>query len=194
MALLSVVVEGNDDEAVAKRLCTLTGHDVLATYVMRGKGNLDKRLAAYNAAARFAWWFVLRDLNAAPCAPTLRSKLIPNQADHMCLRIPVRAVESWLLADRQGMAAYLSVGASHVPKHPEFLDHPKRDLVNLARRSRNRRLREEMVPPSGVSTAVGPGYTGRLIEFAEHKWDPEKAAISSESLRKCIEALQQLSS
>lgn len=194
MAFLSVVVEGSDDEAVAKRLCVLAGHDIRATYIMRGKGNLDKRLAAYNAAARFAWWFILRDLNGAPCAPTLRNWLIPKQAEHMCLRIPVRAVESWLLADCQGIASYLSVGEAHVPEHPELLDHPKRALVNLARRSRNRRLREEMVPPSGVSIAVGPGYTGRLIEFAEHKWDPKKAAARSESLDRCIKALQQLDS
>lgn len=194
MAFVSVVVEGSDDEAVAKRLCALVGHDIRATYVMRGKGNLDKRLAGYNAAARYACWFVLRDLNGALCAPTLRSNLILNQSEHMCLRIPVRAVESWLLADWQGIAAYLSVGEVHVPEDPESLAHPKRALVNLARRSRNRRLREEMVPPPGISIAVGPGYTGRLIEFAEHRWDPEKAAIRSESLRKCIEALQQLGS
>jgi hypothetical protein len=55
--------------------------------------------------------------------------------------------------------------------------------------------REDIVPRQGSGSRVGPGYAGRLIEFvmtAEHRWRPGIAAQRSDSLWRCIEALQAL--
>lgn len=160
---------------------------------MRGKSNLDSKLAGYNAAATFSSWFVLRDLDHdAECAPELLIKLLGSIAPGMTLRIPVRSLEAWLMADVEAIAEYLAVSRGRIPQDVESLEHPKRELVKIARRSRRRAIRQEMVPGVGVSAIVGPGYTGHVVEFVQQHWSPERAAARSLSLQKCISALRSL--
>jgi hypothetical protein len=60
--------------------------------------------------------------------------------------VAVREVEAWLLSDRANLVRFLSVPVSHVSRTPELLDNPKSAMVELARRSRRRDIREDMVP------------------------------------------------
>lgn len=193
MAWLSLAVEGVQDQAVARRLCRLTQHEISTAYLTRGKARLDLRLPGYNAAAAHAAWFVLRDLDHdAECAPELKTRLLGSVAAHMCFRIPVRSLEAWLMADRRGVAEYLAVPLSRIPRDSEAISHPKQTLVNIARRSQRRIIRGEMVPRQGTTAMIGVGYTARLIEFAETRWNPENAAQCCPSLQKCIDALKAL--
>jgi len=193
MARLSLAVEGVHDQVVASRLCRLTRHEVSASYVTRGKARLDQRLLGYNAAAAYTAWFVLRDLDRdARCAPELKARLLDSVAEKMCFRIPVRSLEAWLMADRKGLAGYMAVSLSRIPQDVESIAHPKQALVNIARRSRRRVIREEMVPRRGTTSVTGTGYTAHLIEFAEHHWNPEIAAQTCSSLAKCLDALKAL--
>jgi hypothetical protein len=133
---------------------------------------------------------VARDLDHdAPCPPELIRRLLPEPAELMCLRVPVRAIESWLIADRPGFARYFGVAQSIVPADPEALDRPKRTVVDLARRSSKRAIRGGVVPAPGTSAEVGPAYTAAIIEYAERVWNPERAAETSESLRRCLRAV-----
>ncbi len=101
MVEINIVVEGLTDIAVARRLCGEAGMRVSRVFPMRGKSQFDRKLHNYNKAAYYQTnWLVLRDLDQdATCAPTLRVKKFKNIAPGMLLRIPVRAVEAWLLAD-----------------------------------------------------------------------------------------------
>lgn len=192
-APLSIAYEGISDEAIAVRLCQAAGLEVGTNYNCRGKDGLDKRLAGFNSAARFGPWLVLRDLDTdAECAATLRRRLIPSQAGGMIFRIPVRAAESWLLADRSGISSYLKVARTLVPEAPDSLEHPKRSLVDLARRSKNRQIRSDMVPEPGFSTMVGSGYTSRIIDFARNHWDVAAAESVSDSLARALRDLRRL--
>ncbi len=106
----------------------------------------------------------------------------------------VRHVEAWLLADRERISAFLGVGTVKVPRDPETLEDPTRTLVDLARQSRRRDIREDMVPRPGSGRSVGPAYTSRMIEFAADagRWRPEVAAENSRSLGRCRNALKRL--
>ena len=73
-------------------------------------------------------------------------------------RVAVRAIEAWLLADAERLAKYLGIPRTLVPRFPDQGDHPKRTLVNLARRSRKRAIREGMTPRQGSGVQVGPEY------------------------------------
>lgn len=191
MAHFTLAVEGAQDDAVARRLCTATGHTVALSHVARGKPNLDPKLRGYNNAARYAWWLVLRDLDHdAACAPTLLDTLLPDRSAQLIMRIPVRSVEAWLLADRDNLAGYLGVSVDVIPRHPEQLDRPKRTFVDLARRSRRRELKNDIVPAEGLSVEVGKGYTARVLEFTRDRWDPVAGSANCESLRRCLAALQ----
>jgi hypothetical protein len=189
--IVTIAVEGDADASVVQRVLESLGLSVGPAYVLRGKGNLDKKLSAYNNAAQHGRWLVLRDLDRdAACAPSLLAQLLPKPAAHMHLRIAVRAVEAWLLADPEGLSRFLKVGPQAIPMDPEGLDDPKQSLVNVARHSRDRAIREDMVPEEGTRIHVGPGYSGRVIEFASGHWNPRVAAQHSESLKRCMDALK----
>ena len=184
-APITLAVEGATDVVVAKRLLQEAGLEPGVEYVTNGKGALDQRLAGYNHAARFSCWLVLRDLDRdADCAPTLARRLLPKQATHMRLHVAVHAIESWLMADSEAISRYLSVTQASVPMSPDAIEDPKRALLELARRSTKRVVREAMLPSEGTSARVGPGFSSFMIEFATTRWRPPVAASKSESLER----------
>ncbi len=191
--LVSLAVEGDLDQTVAIRVARGSGVDIGPVYAMSGKGDLDLKLRGYNQSARFRPWFVLRDLNSdEPCAPALVSRLLPEPAPHMCFRIAIHEIESWLLADREKISRFLQVSRSLIPEAPDVERHPKELLVNLARRSSGRRIREGLVPRKGATSKVGPAYNALLAGFVMDSWRPDIAARSSDSLKRCISALREL--
>ena len=192
MPFVSCSVEGAVDEPVAARVIEFAGADVGTIYVRNGKSQLLKGLPGYNNAARFQPWLVLLDLDTeADCAPALLSSL-PTPAEGMCLRIAEHAIESWLLADADGLSAALSVSKSRIPTQPDTIVDPKELLVNLARRSRSSVIRRDVPPHSGSGRKVGPLYSSVLIEFASQHWRPESAIEVSPSLSRAIDCLRRL--
>jgi len=191
--VISAAVEGVIDEAVIRRLLTYVGAIPGDVYGKQGKAFLKQRTAAYNNAARYAPWIILVDLDdEASCAPPLRAAWLPDPAPRLCFRVAVREVEAWLFADRENLADFLAIGRGLLPADPESLQDPKREMVNLARRSRRRAIREDMVPRPEAGRIVGPAYASRLIEFVTSLWHPDHAAGHSESLRRAVECLRRL--
>lgn len=95
---ISGTVEGVVDEAVLRRLVELVGARLSAVYGKRGKHHLQQKLNGCNQAARYSHWMVLVDLNHdAECAPLLRDFWLPKPAPNMYFRVPVRAIEAWLM-------------------------------------------------------------------------------------------------
>ena len=190
---ITAAVEGYVDEAVARRLIEHVGGTPGPVYGRNGKPYLRQRIANYNHAARRSPWIVLVDLDHdAECAPPLCSAWLPNPSPYMCFRVAVRQVESWLLADRERLAKFLAVSTAKIPYVPEAINNPKNTVIELARQSRRREIREDMVPRPGSARAVGPAYTARLIEFViggERGWRPDVAARHSESLNRSLRCL-----
>lgn len=183
--------EGIVDEAVVRRLVREVGAEPGPVHGKNGKPHLRKHIHGYNNAAQYSPWMVLVDLNHdAQCAPPLRTDWLKTPADFMCFRIAVREVEAWLLADPENIARFLGVAPSRIPPDVEALLNPKEAMVNLARHSRRRDLREDMVPRPGSGRPIGPAYASRLIEFADKLWAPQTAAEHSESLRRSIRCLE----
>lgn len=195
MTIVYFAVEGRTDIPVAQRLIRLVGLQPQQAVVAGSKSRLDPRVPALNRSAAQLNWLVLRDLDRdAPCAPELIRSLFgeSTRALRLSLRLPVRAMESWILADREGFARVFSVSPHHVPDHPDTLDNPKRSLVNLCRRSRRADVREAIAPRAKSGRQVGPEYTDRISTFARESWTPERASNSSPSLRRTITALRRL--
>lgn len=192
-AVINLAVEGPTDEAVAVRLIHHVGAEAGVVYGKQGKPYLRDRVSGFNHAARHTPWLVLVDLDRdADCAPPLRAAWLPDPAPQLCFRVAVRAIEAWLLADADTIAEFLGIARRKVPALPETLDHPKTALVNLARTSRRKDIRLDMVPREGSGRPVGPGYTSRLIEFAGKHWRPREAAKRADSLARAIRCLRSL--
>lgn len=190
---VSAAVEGLVDEAVVQRLIEHAGGVPGPVYGKNGKPALRSRVRGYDNAARHAPWILLVDLNAEQeCAPQLRAAWLPAAAPQLCFRVAVRAIEAWLLADPERMARFLRIAKTRVPREPESVQDPKRALVDLARASRLRAIREDMVPREGSGRPVGPAYVSRVIEYVRSEWRPDVAASRSESLRRAIACLQRL--
>jgi hypothetical protein len=190
---LIVVVEGRTDEPVVRKLAADAGLEVADVLPMRGKGRLDQRLGDFNTAAVGSPWFVLRDLDHdAACAPTYLEGLQLQVTQWMVFRLAVRELESWLLADRDGIAEYLGVALAKVPERPDELDDPKQTLVNLARTSKKKSVTKAFVPRAGDSTVVGPLYEAEIIEFSSSHWSLQAACRRSPSLRRARRALRDM--
>ena len=190
--IIGAAVEGVTDQAVAARLIEHAGGRMRGAYGMKGKDHLCKKIAGYNAAAQYAPWLVLVDLDRDKCPPALRAAWLPKPAPWLCFRVAVHEVEAWLLADCEALAGYLGVPVKHMPTHPERLPDPKGGLVALARRSRRKDIRADMVPRAGSGRPTGPGYAGRIIDYATTAWRPDIAAHSAESLRRALSCLRRL--
>ncbi|MCL5045778.1 MAG: DUF4276 family protein [Actinobacteria bacterium] len=193
-------VEGLVDEAVIRRIVESAGANLSRVHGKTGKQGLLKNMRGYDNAARLAPWIVIVDLdNDGECAPALLHRLVREgrvpDPSHLCVRVAVREVEAWLLADHEGLARFLSVAPSLMPVDPDSVGDPKRVMVDLARRSRKRAIREDMVPRPGSGRAQGRAYTSRLIEFVGTPgsgWRPDVGARRSDSLRRCIDAVREL--
>lgn len=191
--VIAAAVEGLVDEAVACRLIRHAGAEPGTVYGRSGKSHLRQRIAGYGHAARHAPWFVLVDLDhEAACAAALRGAWLASAPPGLCLRVAVRAVEAWLLADDAALAEFLSVARSKVAADPDRLPTPKQTLVDLARSARRRAIRDDIVPREGSGRTVGPAYTSRVVQFVSSSWRPEEAACRSESLRRAIVCLERL--
>ena len=112
---VNILVEGRTDEPVAKRLLGHVGLEAGTVYGKRGKPHLLERLPNYNKAADHLPWFVIVDLDMdTSCPPEAIATWLPNPSSAMRFRVAVRAIEAWLMADRENMAKFLGVARSAI--------------------------------------------------------------------------------
>lgn len=198
MGSIALSIEGPTDRAAAETILasrSLTV-DPLNVYEKAGKGRLDPKIPGYNAAARHRPWLVLRDADhdCDGCPAKLRRRLLPpdSHTPGLCLRLPVRALEAWLLADTDAFADFFAVAMSRVPTMVEDIADPKRTLVEVCRQSRKRLIRQAMAPPAKSSGRVGPEYATFLIDYCRSAWRPDVAAGNAPSLARALRDIDRL--
>ena len=193
--IVDTLVEGLLDEAVARRIIEHCGHKPGNGYGKNGVDYLRLKAPGFNVRAAYGNpILVLVDFmdTKLGCPPAVPVAWLPTRSERLLLRVVVPEIESWLLADCDGMAAFLSVSPALIPTSPETLTNPKQTLVNLARRSRRRNVKAAMVPTEGVSAVVGPEYVAALQEFVISLWDASAAGLHSRSLDRTLLRLRSL--
>lgn len=126
------------------------------------------------------------------CALRLHSEWMPLQAPkELLIRFAVREAESWVLADREKFAEFLSVSESNISDRPDEIPDAKRAILNLAIRSKRRIIRQEVVSSRDASKP-GVGYNVHLCDFVARFWRPHKAASRSPSLARAVRRLNEL--
>ena len=184
--------EGILDLAVLRRLARDIGLTPGDEYDLRGAGGVDRKLPKYNAAAKHWPWIVVRDLDSDPCAGALARSLLPLPAEWMRLRIAVKSIESWVLADPESLSEKFGVRIAAIPGAPDELPNPKLKMLQLMASSRNRDIRESMLRARpGVKLEPGPQYNVRLSQFVENQWDRQSALGSSPSLTRAWNRLEE---
>lgn len=183
--------------AVAEKLLSLSPQDfyVEQRFCRGGFGYLQKNINAFNNIARHTTpVLLLTDLDNKPCASLLIDSWRGGKplAPNLLFRVVVRAIEAWLLADTDGFAIFAAINSRQMPREPERLPDPKQALLNLVRRSRNRQLKNALLPEPGAVAKVGLEYNTVLGEFVRTHWNPEQAACMAPSLQRAITRINQL--
>lgn len=192
--VISLLVEGRLDEAVAKRIILEVGGETGVTYGQKGAPYIRKKIGGFNNLAQGTPILCLIDLaDVAPdCPVDLLEKWLPHRNPEMLFRVVVTEIESWILADRRSISHFLGVRQSLVPHDSSTLEDPKASLVALARQSRFERIRKGLVPTDPTQNSQGSSYTTELRDFVFNRWDPVQAASNSDSLHRCMRAVDSL--
>lgn len=193
---------GVDDplsEAVAVKIVEqyAEGARIARILGLMGNADLRKRLPSLNAISSYKGpALVLTDLDSPQRCP---AELVESwtqgirRAPTLVLRVAVLEVEAWIIADRVNFARWLGISENVVPRAPEEVDDPKRTLVQLARRSRNRTLRDGLVRDLGNGLLrPGPDYNPELRDFVNQRWNPEAARLAAPSLSRAIRRVSDL--
>ena len=198
--VVNLILEGHLEELVAKKIVNYCGHSVGTVHGQQGFGFIKTRAYKFHSMAREGVAvFVLTDFMDAKCDCVVEActqyllSHVPQPNNNYILRFAVRELESWLLADREGLSQFLGVSLNRIPTNPDIEVDPKQKLVSIANRSRKTRLKIGIVPDAKHKGAVAPGYLGVMNSFVRDQWDIERAMSSSDSLSRCVARLKNLS-
>lgn len=193
MIEIAIATEDALSEAVLETLVQHSGRPVQIAARLRrqGFGYLKSRMASFHQMAQWRPVLVLTDLDQTHCAPLLlRDWLRQPPAPNLLLRVAVREVEAWLLADGEAFATFMGIDPGKVPAQPETLPDPKQRLLNLVRQSRQRDVKRDLLPAPGSRTIQGLGYNEQLIRFVRDHWRVDCASAQAPSLARAWRRLQ----
>jgi len=195
---ISLAVEDDLSEAVIRRLLKdrPIPYDVLEVHKRGGAGYLRKRTKAFNNLARLNPVLLLTDLDRCPCPPGLLEEWLPHPRHrNFLLRVAVREVEAWLLADDDSMGRFLGLRRALRIPDPEGLPDPKAELLKLGNTSPIRDVRDGLVrlEHAGV-LRQGPAYNSIMSAYVYQSWQAGHAVAKCRSLRRMVAALQRLES
>lgn len=126
------------------------------------------------------------------CAALLRQAWLPHDVPNAFqLRLAVTEAESWLLADHEAVVNAWGVPISKLPRAPDTELDPKLVVLDLAKRSRVRLVRREVVSESDP-TKPGTGYNQHVCQLAREHWSAQRAAERSPSLARAIRRVKEL--
>jgi hypothetical protein len=183
MTPIAIATEDALSEAVALRLISEvpTPHFIQHKLGRKGSGYLRSKMNSWCQMAQQQVMVVLTDLDRANCLVEFRDQwLVNTPPDSLLLRVAVREVESWVLADHIGMRAL--IGAKGVmPVTPDELRDPKQALLWLAKGA-SKQVRDDLLKTIDGNLSPGLGYNARLSEWVHSVWSPLRAAERSPSL------------
>lgn len=188
-----LVYEGVTDWPLLKTMMLAAGwpETSLLPDNKRGKTNIDAALVSLANEAKTQPVIIVRDLDLdAPCAPAWLKQRHAT-APWLTLRLAVRSIEAWFLADRRNAAQCLRVTERLIPKSPDSEANAKLTLVALARKSTNQAITNRVVPKAGFSAAVGSGYV-QWFEASCASWNLGEAEKHSDSLKRAVKAFELL--
>ena len=168
--------------------------------ITHGFGNLQKKTQSFLPAATKGEGIrsiFLTDLDQKDSVQQIANEwfniaclaLLPEK---FIFRIAVHEIESWIIADINGIANFLNISPANFVTSPDDLDDPKQFLFNVIRSKCRSAKFKEMLPQKGQ--AIGLDYNPQIVSFIKEKWDIQTAMANSPSLKRAVDCfIQRLS-
>jgi hypothetical protein len=191
--IIYIAVEGKIDEDILSVIFaqypTIRVQQCLAK---NGKRTLEKNLEKYNQIAQRYPVLVLIDLDQEDCPVTYLQRISPTaKHEQLIIRISVRELEAWLLADRNNFAKFINAPVNKIPYPPDDCPQPKEAILNLVKQyTKNKNLRGDILPEDKTTHKPGRAYGDRLFEFALRHWHIPTARLHSPSLDRALRAVE----
>lgn len=186
MIQVALATEDALSEAIGLRLLAELPIPVTPSLLLRkdGFGYLRSRMDSWRQLAQRQIVLVLTDLDQVACPLVLRESWLGKMPPpvSLMLRIAVREVESWVLADHDAVRKLIGKKGT-LPPQPDDLPDPKQHLLRLAKLAA-REVRDDLLKETGAVASQGIGYNHRLTDFVRSDWSPERAAQRSPSLHR----------
>lgn len=187
MSLLALGTEDELSEAIGLRLLRDAGYDLQPSPFLRrnGFGYLRSKMDSWCEMAARKPVVLLTDLDRVACPIELRKDWMGTRKppENLVLRIVVREIEAWVLADHEALRTLVG-NRGTLPPNPDLLPDPKQYLLRLIAKQARRNIREELVAEKGAIASQGIGYNAHLGEWIRTVWSPERAACRSNSLQR----------
>jgi hypothetical protein len=194
MTDVALATEDELSEAIGIRILSEINPPIHTSLLLRkgGYGYLRSKMDSWCKLARHRPVFLLTDLDNKECPSLLIESWFGQKPrpENLLLRVAVREVESWLLADHEAMR-FLIGARGKLPQNPDALEDPKQSLLQLARYAK-RDVRQDLVVETGTVASQGIGYNARLGLLVKSHWSPRRAAERSSSLNSAIARLEEL--
>lgn len=194
MTPIGIATEDELSEAIALRLVAELTGPYCITHTLRkgGFGYLRSRMESWREMAAQRVMVVLTDLDQAVCPVALRDdwsgrRLLPES---LLLRIAVREVEAWALADHEAMRGLIGPRGM-LPPLPDNLVDPKQVLLKLAKGAPKAIRADLLRTREDGSLAQGLGYNACLASWVKSEWSPPRAAERSPSLARTRKRLRE---
>ena len=195
MKQVALGTEDELSEAIGRRLLGEADQEIELSPILRrgGNGYLRSKMRSWREIATQQFVVLFTDLDATECPPTLLRDWLGNgrRPEKLLIRVAVREIESWLLADHVAMRELLGRKAI-LPTNPDSIHEPKEHLLRLVERYAGRNVKDDLLVKTGVVASQGLGYNARLSALVASVWNPARAAERSESLRRARVRLSQL--
>jgi hypothetical protein len=193
---LTLISEDILSEALAHRVLANVAPDAefVQSLGKRGLGYLTSRLKNLNEAAAGMKIVAILDRDRPQNCPIqlIRGWLGGPRHPNFSIRLAEMEIESWILADRERASEFLQVPINRIPEFPDVLPDPKETLVNIARRSSSREIREGLCPKPGSAHPIGPLYNTMLETFVKTRWRASRASAQSPSLLRAQRQIREL--
>lgn len=195
MKKISIASEDIISEMVLSKIISqvFTG-EIVHKLGRKGCGDLIKNVSKYNNLAALHPVILMLDLDTRNSADeyvsSICAKLKKDPNFHVV--VPVTEVESWLLSDKSTLSVCLGVNEKVMPNEPDNLIDPKQTIINLARKSRLREIKNGLPPTAGEKCSIGISYNSILCEYVNNNWRVDVAKEFSPSLKRTVDILSSI--